>query len=292
MPELFSESFIHAISMLRIRARRVPGGGRHAEHRSLDAGGGMEFRDFRSYVPGDDFRRVDWNLYRRSGRLFLKLFEELEDLPVYVILDASESMFFETPPRADAARRMAALMAGVSLNQLDRTGIYAFGEDLSSPFPVTSDRRAFERMLRFLEGLGPLGATDLGTSLARFSSLKLRSGLAVVISDFFDPEGIDHVLHHLGTLRHRLFLVQVVKASDPDPALGGEVRLLDCETDDGIELAIDPKAIEHYKEAYQSFMEGLMQFTAHRRAAHLLLDADRPVLEQLGGVFKHGVLET
>src|SRR5512136_224110 len=99
MGALFTQDFIHSISRLRMMARQVPAGGRHAQHRSRDLGGGMEFRDFRSYVPGDDMRRVDWNLYRRSGRLFLRLFEELEDLPVYILLDVSDSMFFETPPR-------------------------------------------------------------------------------------------------------------------------------------------------------------------------------------------------
>ena len=140
MTRLFTDDFLHAIERLRIVARQVPLGGRHAEHRSRDLGSGIEFRDFRSYVPGDDLRRVDWNLYRRSGRVFLRLFEAPEDLHVYLLPDVSDSMFFETPPRADAARQMAAVLAAVALNQHDRVGIFPFGADLVTPLAPTSGR--------------------------------------------------------------------------------------------------------------------------------------------------------
>ncbi len=117
MAELFPKEFVAATTQMRLSAGPVPRGGRHAEHGSVQLGPGMEFRDFRSYMPGDDIRRIDWNLYRRSGRLFLRLFEEERDLPVYILLDCSDSMFFEESPsvrpirvplsRADAAKQAA-----------------------------------------------------------------------------------------------------------------------------------------------------------------------------------------
>ena len=103
MNELFPPEFVAALSRLRLHAGQVPRGGRHAEQGSAQLGAGMEFRDYRSYQPGDDIRRIDWNFYQRSGRLFLRLFEEERDLPVYVLLDCSDSMFIEDPPRANAA---------------------------------------------------------------------------------------------------------------------------------------------------------------------------------------------
>jgi uncharacterized protein (DUF58 family) len=292
MSSLFTDEFVRSISQLRIIARQVPAGGRHAEHRSRDLGSGMEFRDFRSYVPGDDMRRVDWNLYRRSGRLFLRLFEELEDLPVYILLDASDSMFFEAPPRADAARQMAAVMAAVSLNQLDRTGIYPFGADLVQPLAPISGKQGLQRALVYLERLRPAGPTDLGRSLRRFGHLKLRGGLAVVISDFFDPRGIDAVLDTLRSLRHRLLLVQVARASDASPSLDGELRVLDCESGAGVDVTVTPRSLERYREAYRDFGEKLLRFAARRRATHLKLDADEPVPAQLGGLFVDGVFHT
>jgi uncharacterized protein (DUF58 family) len=289
MGTLFTQDFVRAVERLRIIARQVPRGGRHAEHRSLDLGGGMEFRDFRSYVPGDDPRRVDWNLYRRSGRLFLRLFEEPEELAVYVLLDVSDSMFFEAPSRADAGRQMAAVLAGIALNQHDRITVYPFGADLGSPCVAASGRPALPRMLEYLEHLGPLGPTDFGRSLRRFASARQRSGLAVVISDFFDPRGLDAVIGALRGLRHRLLLVQVIRDSDASPAVEGEIRFIDCESGARVDVTVTRRELERYRQRYRAFCDRLLGFVARRQASHLRLNAERPILEQLGDLFVDGV---
>jgi len=292
MARLFTEDFVCSVARLRIVARQVPGDGRHAEHRSRDLGSGMEFRDFRSYVPGDDLRRVDWNLYRRSGRPFLRLFEEPEDLPVYILPDVSDSMFFETPSRADAARLMAAVVAAVSLNQHDRTGIHPFGADLVAPLAPTSGKHNLPRVVEYLEKLTAAGPTDMNRSLRRFSALPLRRGLAVVISDFFDPRGIDAVIDALRMLRHRLLLIQVVRSTDAAPTLDGELTLVDCETGAGVNVTVTPAVMARYGAIYQAFSEKLLGYVARRRAAHMRLDADKPVLAQLGSLFRDGVFVT
>ena len=292
MATLFTEEFIRSVAKLRIVARRVPAGGHHAEQHSRHLGSGIEFHDFRSYVEGDDIRRVDWNLFRRSGQLFVRMFEEPQDLCVYILLDTSDSMFFEAPPRADAARRMAAVIAAVSLNQLDRVGVYPFGADLTNPLPIGSGNRSVRRVLDHLERLGPAGPTDLARSVRRFGAMQVRSGLAVVISDFFDPQGIDVVIRALGSLRHRLLLIRVTRASDASPALSGELRLLDCESGAGVDVTVTSGSVERYREAYRAFGDALYGFAARRRAAQLNLDADAPVLAQLGELFVDGVLVT
>lgn len=292
MAKLFSEDFIRSVSQLRIVARQVPAGGRHAEQRSRDLGSGMEFRDFRSYVPGDDLRRVDWNMYRRSGRLFLRLFEETEDLPLYILLDLSDSMYFDAPPRADAARQLAGALAAISLNQLDRVGVYPFGEDLARPLVPTMGTRGLRLVLEYLEGLGPAGPTNLPRSLQRFAMLPVRSGLAAVISDFFDPQGIQATIEALGLLRHRLLLVQVVRPTDADPELAGELTLVDCETQAAVAVSISPTVRQAYRSAYEGFCDRLLRFAALRRAAHLRLHAGLPVLQQLSTLFRAQVFET
>lgn len=292
MARLFTEEFVRSIDRLRIVARQVPPAGRHAEHRSRDLGAGAEFRDFRAYVPGDDLRRVDWNIYRRSGRLFLRLFDEPEDLPVYILLDISDSMFFDDPPRADAGRQIAAIMAGASLNQYDRTSLYPFGQDLLQPLASTSGRHSLPRVLGYLEGLESAGPTDMRRSLARFRSLPLRRGLVALISDFFDPGGIEPVIQALRALPHRLLLVQVVRDSDALPGLDGELRLVDCETGRWLNLTITSDTLQRYRHAYDAFCARILDFAALRQAAHVRLYADRPVLAQLGSIFVDGVFVT
>ena len=128
--ELFDPDFLESVQRLRIVARRVPRGGRHAEQRSRDLGHGIEFRDFRAYTPGDDLRAVDWNVYGRLRKVFLRLYEELEDLPVYLLVDVSASMFHETPPRARAGLRTALALAAITLGQHDSVGVFPFSDDL------------------------------------------------------------------------------------------------------------------------------------------------------------------
>lgn len=290
MSRLFTEDFVRSVAPLRITARQVPGRGRPAEHRSRDRGSGVEFCDFRGYVPGDDLRRVDWNVYRRSGRLFLRLFEQPEDLAVYILLDVSESMFFETPPRADAARQMAGALAAVALNQLDRVDVYPFGAELGPTMRAVRGQAGLRDVLVRLEQLGPAGPTGLAAALRRFGLLRLRPGFLVVISDFFDPRGIDDVLAALRIMRHRLLLVQVVCATDAEPTVPGEYQLVDCETGDHVDITVSPRVLARYRAAYGRFSDALHQFAMRHGAAHLRLDAQQPVLPQLGTLFRGGEL--
>jgi uncharacterized protein (DUF58 family) len=289
MSELFPADLLASLEHLRIEARQVPRGGRQAEHHAREAGSGIEFRDYRQYVPGDDIRRVDWNLYRRFERVFLRLLDEVKDLPLHVLLDQSDSMWLESPPRADAARRAAAVMAAVSLNQLDAVAVRPFGDRLAPALEPVHGKRSLHRVLAFLEAQVPLGGTDLRAGLEAFARLPYRSSLAVVISDFFDDRGLPAVLEGLGAIRHRLVLIRVLRASDREPLLGGEFRLADCETEQTLDVSISEAVKARYREAYHDFEEGLRSFAAARGAALLELDADRPILPQFDVLFPRGV---
>jgi uncharacterized protein (DUF58 family) len=292
MNELFPPEFVAALSRLRLHAGQVPRGGRHAEQGSAQLGAGMEFRDYRSYQPGDDIRRIDWNFYQRSGRLFLRLFEEERDLPVYVLLDCSDSMFFEDPPRANAAKQAAAILIGAALNEHNRPALYPFGSSLNTDFPAISNHRALPATLERLAALGPAGPTDLPAVLRRLRSLRLRRGVVAVISDFFDPGGIAALSEHLHGLPHKLLLVRLARDADANPQLDGELLLEDCETGGDVRVTITPAALDSYQRAFADFESKLLEFTAQRRAGYIALDADGKVLEQFMDLFSGGLITT
>ena len=286
--EIFDPAFLESLAALRFVARRVAAGGRYAEQRSKDLGSGLEFRDYRPYTAGDDFRSIDWNIYRRLGRMFLRLFEELEDLPLYVMPDISDSMWLEEPPRARAGLRAALALSAISLNQHDRVGIFPFAEDCQIAVrPRAGKRRIFE-FAEHLSRLEPGGATDFRASFRRFGSLQLRRGLVVVVSDFFDPGGLDAVTSSLKTLRHDLLLVQLIRRSDVTPDLRGDVRLVDCESGVGQDISITAGVLESYRQAYQRFETALTGFARERRAGLVRLDVEQPVVPQLAELFEAG----
>lgn len=288
--ELFDPGFLKSVQRLKLRARRAVRLGRHAEQRARDVGQGFEFRDFRPYVAGDDLRSIDWNVYRRLGKLFVKLFEEQRDLPLYLMPDVSASMFMEETPRIRAAQRAALAIAAVGLGQHDTVGLFPFAEDLQIRVKSKSGKSNLMSFAQHLSQLEARNATSLADSIRHLCTLKLRPGLLVILSDFFDPAGIDAVIQALRPCRHRLLLIQLVRRSDADPTLQGDVRLKDAESGEVVNVSITPRVLENYRAAYARFNDGLASFARQRQAILLRLDAEQDVLDQLSELFASGQL--
>lgn len=286
--ELFEPAFLHAVSRFRFLAKRVARGGVHAEQRSRHMGSGMEFRDYRGYVAGDDLRAIDWNIYRRLGRVFLRLFEEFEDLPVYVAPDVSRSMFLGERPRAHAGLQSAYALAAAALNHHDSVGLYPFADELRVAMKPRSGRVRMMRMAHALANQKPMGTTDFKRSLGKMARLNLRPGLLIVISDFFDPAGIQAVRESLSRQRHRVLLVQLVRKTDREPDLSGDLLLRDCENGQEHDVSVTSEVLAGYRRAYEAFEEELHKTALSLHAGLVSVDVDEPVVPQLSTLFEAG----
>jgi len=286
--ELFDPEFLESLTRLHVLARRVARSGRPAEQRSQDMGSGVEFRDFRPYSAGDDFRAIDWTVYRRLRRVFLRLYEELEDLPVYLLVDRSRSLFEEEPPRIRAGLRCALALAAISLQQHDSVGLFPFGADLEMAIRPHAGKSRLGRFAETLAGLEPASTTDFAKTLRTFGSMRLRAGLCVIISDFFDPKGIDEVVASLKSIRHRVLLVRLWRQADAAPELGGDFQLVDCETGATEDVSATAAIVDAYKKSYARFDARITGYARKTGAGLLMLDTDQEVLPQLAGLFEHG----
>ncbi len=290
---LLDPHFLEQAHALRIVARRVAPAGRWAEHRSRDRGQGMEFRDYRPYSPGDEMRSIDWNVYRRLGRVVVRLFEEMEDLPIYLMPDLSLSMWKEDPPRAVTAMKVAIAFASIGLDQHDRVGLFPFSEALNATVRPTSGRGRLNIIAQALtrigqESIGQQKGTDLANSMAKFSGLGLREGMLVIISDFFDPHGIDAMMAELKRTRHRPLLVAITRPEDREPRLRGDIRVRDCETGVMQDVTVDSTVLQNYRDAYDKHFDRLRDFARRRQGGFLDLDHDKDVMDQLGDLFEGG----
>jgi uncharacterized protein (DUF58 family) len=290
---LLDPHFLDQARALRIVARRVAPAGRWAEHRSRDRGQGLEFRDYRPYSPGDEMRSIDWNIYQRLGRIVIRLFEEMEDLPIYLLPDLSRSMWKEDRPRALVAMQVAIGLAAIGLDQHDRVGIFPFGDQLNVSVRPTSGRGRVSLLAEALTRIArdareQASGTDLVSSAATLRGLGLRQGMAVVISDFFDPQGVDAVLAELKRLRHRPLLVAITRKEDRDPVLRGDVRVRDCETGATQDVSIDDSILTRYRQAYDQHFDSLRSFVRGRKGGWLEIDADQDVMKQLAALFEGG----
>lgn len=291
--QLLDPGFLQQARALRIVARRVAPAGRWAEHRSRDRGQGMEFRDYRPYSPGDELKSIDWNVYRRLGRIVVRLFEEMEDLPIYLLPDLSRSMWVEDPARAVTAMKVAIAFASIGLDQHDRVGIFPFGDDLNTTVRPTSGRGRLSMLAQALTSIGEEArekesGTDLTASLAKLRGLGLREGLVVIASDFFDPQGATAMLEELKRMRHRPVFVSVTRKEDRNPTLRGDVRVRDCETGDSRDVSIDASVLEKYRAAYDQHFDQLKNFTTGRGGGFLAVDHDSDIMQQMAALFEGG----
>ena len=290
---LLDPDFLQQANAMRVVARRVAPAGRWAEHRSRDRGQGMEFRDYRPYSPGDELKSIDWNVYRRLGRFVVRLFEEMEDLPIYLMPDLSKSMWHDEPPRAVTAMKVAIAFASIGLDQHDRVGVLPFGEDLDSSIRPTSGRGRLSLIADSLSRAGerardlPTG-TDLATALSKLRGVRMREGLLVIISDFFDPQGIEVMTTELKRTRHRPLLVVVGRGEDREPSLQGDIRVRDCETGDMQDVSVTSSVMQEYRKAYDEHFGKLQEFARSRQGNLLFLDHEGDVMKQLSQLFEGG----
>src|SRR6516165_9799052 len=168
-PPLLDPKFLARLEQLELVSRKIFLGRMKGERRSKRKGQSVEFADYRNYVVGDDLRFLDWNLYARLDRLFLRLFMEEEDLHFYVLIDNSLSMEFGTPTKLHFAKQIAAALGFIGLVNLDRVMIEAFNNRLTQSMPALRGRRSLWRLLDFLQEIQPAGPSDLKRSLRSFT---------------------------------------------------------------------------------------------------------------------------
>src|SRR5262249_40774853 len=258
---LFDSDFLKKLEYLSLVSRRVFRGQLLAQRRTMQLGGGIEFADHREYTPGDDFRYIDWNVYARHDELLLKRFQEEEDLHVYVLLDCSKSMAFGDPPKFDYVRQVGAALAYIALADLDRVAVVAFAGDVVADFPLARGKARILSLLKFLENLEAQGSdTDLARVARNFVHRGQRRGLAVVITDLFDPNGYERGLDLLRHHRYEPHVVQPYDRREADPQVKGDVELVDAETGTIRKVTITERNLRQYHRIFADFQESVRRY--------------------------------
>lgn len=276
---LFSSDFLRRLELVSIAAKKAFVGTMKGEKRSTRRGSSVEFADFRSYTPGDDFRRVDWNVYGRLEKLFLKLFMEEEDLDVSLLLDASTSMNYGEPKKFDYARRLAAALGYIALSNLDRVSVTSFSDTLRAQFPSTRGRGYLFRFFEFFEQLETGGATDFTASLRAFAQRAPRAGVAVVISDFLAPGGYETGLKALMARGFEVHIIQLFDRLELRPELVGDLKLVDAETGAAKEVTISDSVLRAYRRNLEGFTAGLRNCCMKYGFAYTMTTTDAPFEE-------------
>jgi len=275
MASLLSPELLRRLEQLQLLAARRAKSSAKGERRSRARGQSVEFADYRNYVAGDDFRYIDWNLYGRLDRLFLKLYEEERELPVRIFLDASESMTFGEPRKFDFARQVAAAIGYVALSGFDRVSVIPFPgmangqSDAATRNAELAARGALRAVrgkkssIQYFQNLGALtaaGSADLNESLRRGALEARHSGLAVVLSDFLDPAGYEAGLNALVGRGFHVDIVQILAPDELAPSVFGDLKLVDSETGGEQEVTFGKYRLKVYQQAVQNYIQRLREF--------------------------------
>ncbi|HEV3142250.1 MAG TPA: DUF58 domain-containing protein [Gemmataceae bacterium] len=285
MPEtkpqpLLDPEFLTRLEQLEIASRKIFTGRMKGERLSRRKGQSVEFADYRNYVVGDDLRFLDWNLYGRLDKLFIRLFLEEEDLHFYILIDNSLSMNFGTPTKLHYAKQVAAALGFVGLVNMDRVMVEAFNDRLVQSMPPARGRRSMWRLMEFLEKIDPAGPSDLARSLHTFSLKCSGKGVVVLISDYMDKNGYEEALRYLIARQLDIYVLQVLSQEEIEPKIVGDLKLVDAEDDDVAEITVSAALLNRYKKNLNAFRSRLADF-CNRRGVSYLFTSNQVPFERL-----------
>jgi len=289
---LLDPEFLRKLDNLSLRSRRIVRSGMRGERRSSTLGRGVEFADYRGYQAGDDYRYIDWNIYSRLDRLFVKLFSEEEDINVHLLIDRSRSMAFPPTPFPPAppatnghpakllyAAQAAAAIGYIGLVHMDRVSAAAFDREVGAVFGPGRGRGQTFQLFRFLGGLTPGGTSDLVAVMREYVVQTKRRGLLVLLSDLLMPDGMEEGLKLARAHHFDLFVIHIVSDEDLAPPLAGDLRLIDSETGAAVEVTVDGAALRAFTRARDRYLAGLEQFCLRHRIEYLRTTTSIPLTD-------------
>lgn len=295
----FDDEFLRRLELLQVVAKKVFSGTMRADRRSAKKGVSAEFADHRSYSAGDDIRHVDWHLYGRLGELFLKLYEEEENLHLTVLLDSSASMRCRSLggdgagaglTKFDYARQVAAALAYIGLANLDAVHVVPFRERMDDALLGLRGKSRIFRVFEHLLGIESAGGTDLQQSFQEFVRRERRRGVVVVLSDFFDLDGIQQALKYLKYPRHSIYVLHVVDPAEQDPGIRGDLRLYDAERQEFRDINVTDALLQRYRKAFGELLESVESFCVRHEMGYCLSRTDVPFDELVLRILRRGGL--
>lgn len=289
--QLFEPGFLRVLEALTLGGRRVPSGKAAGQWRSRSSGSSVEFSDYRTYAPGDEFRRIDWNAYARLERLFVRLYRAEEDLALTILLDTSASMAWGSPKKSRLAAQLAGALAFIALRSGDRVEITACQDTrVVERLPNLRGEAATWPAWRMLERLDSqqAGSTDLNAALAAAARYLRGAGLSVIISDLFSPGGYQQGIDALLSRRQDVLLIHLLSPDEMQPPgdIVGEWRLVDSESSAPVEATITPGVLKAYRRLLGTFSNEAADFCKRRGIIYLQLRSDVRLQDVLVRTFR------
>ncbi len=258
----------------------------------------VEFADYREYQLGDDIRRIDWNLYSRFEKYFLKLFTDERQMHVQIFLDCSASMGKDDPQKRKYAIALVAALGFLAVHNMDKLSIHLIKGDVSeNPFGTLIGKKAFFNAIGSLEEMEFSGDADIGKAVQNCPAVGSNNGLTIIISDFFTDNDWKKAINYLMFKKRQVLVMQLITPEELEPSYSGRFDLLDCESEGlldekNIKMHITRNMQLAYDEALKDFMADIQDFCASRGAGCLTINTGESLERALfGKLLQVGVIE-
>lgn len=273
---LLSPEMMAKLERMELVSRKIFRGRMKGERRSKRKGQSVEFADFRNYVAGDDLRFIDWNLFARLDRLYLKIFLEEEDLHVYTLVDDSLSMDFGTPSKFLTAKRIAAALGYIGLCRGDRVTVSTFSK-ASAPM-VVRGRSSSHRLIGQLQSARCQNpAPSMEESVRHFCLRNTGKGIVILITDLMNKTGYETALKMLVAREMDIYLIHVLSPEELEPNLTGDLKLMDAEDSDMREVSISASLLQRYRLTLNAFIDSARSFCNRRSIGYVSVRSDQAI---------------
>ena len=278
-----NDAFFSRLETLALELRANLGGFFGGKHLVRTYGQTVEFADYREYMLGDDIRRIDWNLYSRFEKFFLKLFTDERQMHTQIFIDCSASMGKDNPTKSAYTVAVAAALGYLSVHNMDKVSYHLIkGEKASNPFGTIVGKTPFFNAISTLENLTFEGECDIRNAIVNTPNMGTNDGLTVIISDFFTDSDWKKAVDYLCYKKRQVLLVQVLTPDEVDPVYSGRVNLIDSESEDiadlrNMRIKIDRASQKAYEEAMAEIAANLRTFCNSRGASFVTVYTDQPI---------------
>ena len=292
-----NDQFFSRLETLALNLRKSLAGYFGGKHLVSTYGQTVEFSDFREYQLGDDIRRIDWNLYSRFEKYFLKLFTDERQMQVQIYLDCSASMGRDDPKKSAYAVAAAAALGFLAVHNMDKVSFHFMkGEKAENPFGTMIGKNAFFRAMGTFDSLEFADDVDIEKCVTNTPDVSTNNGLTVIISVFFTESNWKKAVDYLCYKKRQVLLIQVMTPDEIDPAYDGRVNLIDSESVDvadfrNLKIRITRSMQEAYNEALADFKEDIKAFCSKRGVDFITVSTDTPIERVLfGELLKVGIM--
>ena len=284
------DAFLKKLEKLKIVTRKSTRSPLRGEHRSWQSGDGLEFLDYRKYHFGDDLRYVDWSVYSRLDKLFIKLFHAEKGQTAHILLDMSASMRAGNPSKDITAKKIAAAISYICLSNLDKTGLMAFNDKIVAVKAPARGKKQYPEVLKFLLSHNPSDQTNVNGCLAEYASICKNPGIAIILSDLFDPKGYEDGLKALAYRNFDINLIHVLDHEELFWSKTGHLSLLETETGENKVTFVDKQVMALYRKKIDAFISKIKSYCSHYGINYFLCDTRIPFEDLLTAYLSKGAL--